>query len=61
MVGLDQSFIAAFAHGAVAGERIGHRPADDREGQAGVDLGQRECGVAGIARTQRVEQQQVPA
>jgi hypothetical protein len=41
MVGLHQSFIAAFEHGAVARQRISHRPADHREGQAGVDPGQR--------------------
>ena len=36
MVGFHQPFIAAFAHGAIARQRIGHRPADDGECQAGV-------------------------
>jgi hypothetical protein len=60
MVGLDQAFIAAFLHCAIAGERIGDRPADDREGEASVRPGKRKGGIARIAWTQRVEQQQVP-
>ena len=39
MVGVHQPLIAALAHRAVAGERIGDRPADDREGQPHAFIG----------------------
>ncbi len=46
---------------AIAGERIGHRPAGDRKRKARVAPWQRGRSVAGVARPQCVEQQEVPA
>jgi len=41
-------------HRAITGERIGDRPADDREGEAGVGRTRhRDRGIAGIARAAR--------
>ena len=61
MVGVHQALIAAFLHRAVAGERIGDRPADDREGQRGVSPRQRDRCIAGVAGAERIEQQQMSA
>ena len=39
MMGLHEPFVSAFLHRAIAGERIGDRPARDRESEARVGPG----------------------
>jgi hypothetical protein len=41
VVGFHQPVVAALADGAVAGERIGHRPAGDGKGETGAGARQR--------------------
>src|SRR5438309_464251 len=57
VVGLDQPVVAALDDRAVARERIGHRPAGDRKGEARIIARQRVRGIARIAGAQCVEQQ----